>query len=463
MFTGNCSSCPCYSHCRCTYAPPFQDGDSEVALNLPGKVMHMRALCSGLASIRPSLLYVKNALEDHHDMDWTIFQDTVARELTMASMFLGGILDGCVIAEMQQSRDKGGPAAPKRSVSFQGTMFQDATLRNIQAGVNGLRSFYFEEQSVQASLWTVIIFWKHYFPYQPLPTEFSRGRLHTLLDFQLVLDSDHAALDPSIPESKDSLNSKPLSGPVVHDLLIPAFNAACGITARLDGDSEVALNLPGKVMHMRALCSGLASIRPSLLYVKNALEDHHDMDWTIFQDTVARELTMASMFLGGILDGCVIAEMQQSRDKGGPAAPKRSVSFQGTMFQDATLRNIQAGVNGLRSFYFEEQSVQASLWTVIIFWKHYFPYQPLPTEFSRGRLHTLLDFQLVLDSDHAALDPGIPESKDSLNSKPLSGPVVHDLLIPAFNAACGITARLVEIYAVSGNHTVDQIILGHSV
>eukprot|EP00798_Chlamydomonas_sp_ICE-L_P025082 gene25082-biopygen19531 len=101
-----------------------QDGDSEVALTLPGKVMHVRALCSGLASIRPSLLYVKHALEDHHhDMDWTIFQDTVARELTMASMFLGGILDGCVIAEMQQSRDKGGPATPKRSVSFQGTMF----------------------------------------------------------------------------------------------------------------------------------------------------------------------------------------------------------------------------------------------------------------------------------------------------------------------------------------------------
>eukprot|EP00798_Chlamydomonas_sp_ICE-L_P013077 gene13077-biopygen2949 len=221
-----------------------------------------------------------------------------------------------------------------------------------------------------------------------------------------------------------------------------------------DGDSEVALTLPGKVMHVRALCSGLASIRPSLLYVKHALEDHHhDMDWTIFQDTVARELTMASMFLGGILDGCVIAEMQQSIDKGGPAAPKRSVSFQGTMFQDATLRNIQEGVNGLRSFYFEEQSVQASLWTVINSWKHYFPYQPLPTEFSRGRL----DFQLVLDSNHAALDTGIPESKDSLNSKPLSGPVVHDLLIPAFNAACGITARLVEIYAVSGNHTIDQI------
>eukprot|EP00798_Chlamydomonas_sp_ICE-L_P004739 gene4739-biopygen15023 len=221
-----------------------------------------------------------------------------------------------------------------------------------------------------------------------------------------------------------------------------------------DGDSEVALPLPGKVMHVRALCSGLASICPSLLYVKHALEDHHhDMDWKIFQDTVARELTMASMFLGSILDGCVIAEMQQSIDKGGPAAPKRSVSFQGTMFQDATLRNIQEGVNGLRSFYFEEQSVQASLWTVINCWKHYFPYQPLPTEFLRGRL----DFQLVLDSNHAALDTGIPESKDSLNSKPLSGPVVHDLLIPAFNAACGITARLVEIYAVSGNHTIDQI------
>eukprot|EP00798_Chlamydomonas_sp_ICE-L_P027577 gene27577-biopygen5012 len=216
------------------------------------------------------------------------------------------------------------------------------------------------------------------------------------------------------------------------------------------GASELALNLPGKVMHMRALCSGLASIRESLLYVKNALEDH-DMDWTIVQDTVARELTMASMFLGGVLDGCVIAVLP-SRDNGFPPAPTRFVSFQGTTFKDAKLRDIQAEVNGLRSFAFEEQSVQASLWTVINFWKHYFPYQLLPTEFSRGRLHTLRDFQLVLGGD-----PGIPESKDSLNSKPLSGPVVHDLLIPAFNAACGITARLVEIYAVSGNHSVAPI------
>lgn len=237
MFHTSCPDSPCYSRfmvtkpCMCMFAPPFQVGASEVALNLPGKAMHMRALCGGLASIRASLLYVKNALEDH-DMDWTIVQDTVARELTMSSMFLGGVLDGCVIAELP-SRPNGFPAAPTRFVSFQRTMFQDAMLRDIQADVNSLRSFDFEEQTEQASLWTVINFWKHYLPYQPLPTEFSRGRLHALRDFQLVLGGDPAAPDPTPPESNNRRESKPLSGPVVHDLLIPAFNAACRITARL--------------------------------------------------------------------------------------------------------------------------------------------------------------------------------------------------------------------------------------
>jgi hypothetical protein len=195
----------------------------------------------------------------------------------------------------------------------------------------------------------------------------------------------------------------------------------------------LALKLPGKAMHVRALCSGLSSVRSSLLYVKNRLEG--DTPWQLVQDTVARELTMSSMFLSGILDGCVIAEL----DPGRP--PTRHMSFAATPFQDGDLRAIQEEVAGLRSVEEADQEAQADFWTVVNFWKHYLPYQPLPITFTCGRLHALRDFQLVLTGD----------------GESLSGPVVHDLLIPVFNAACRITDRLSVIYGVDGGHSVPPI------
>jgi hypothetical protein len=191
--------------------------------------------------------------------------------------------------------------------------------------------------------------------------------------------------------------------------------------------------LPGKAMHIRALCSGLKSVRSSLLYVKNQLEWNEQ--WDVVQDTVARELTTASMYLGGILDGCVIVDLPIHRP------PTKTMSFSRTPFESANLRAIQDEVNSLRSMAVAEQDIQASLWTVINFWKHYLPYQPLPIKFVRDRMQPLRDFQLVLSGDGNAL----------------SGPIVHDLLIPAFNAACRITAKLLTLHEVSGEHNVPTI------
>eukprot|EP00798_Chlamydomonas_sp_ICE-L_P028523 gene28523-biopygen32448 len=214
-----------------------------------------------------------------------------------------------------------------------------------------------------------------------------------------------------------------------------------------NASAAVALHLPGKAMHVRALCGGLKSIRSSLLYIKSMLEDE-DIRWELVQDTVARELTMSTMLLGGLLDGCVIAELP-SRPNDFPAVPTSSMSFQTTMFQDDLLRNIQADVLSLRFFNQQSavecidavQEVQASLWTVINFWKHFLPYQPRALYIERGRRHARRDFQLVLCA----------------NKMLLSGPVVHDLLIPAYNAACRITHRLLEMYKVDGDHSVPLI------
>ena len=197
---------------------------------------------------------------------------------------------------------------------------------------------------------------------------------------------------------------------------------------------ELALKLPGKAMHVRALCGELNSVRSSLMYVKNILEDWH-MPWNLVQSTIARELTMSSMFLEGILDGCVIAELPPNR------APNKTMSFFDTLFQDVDLHAIQVHVAALRSSDRDGQEVQASLSTVINFWKHFIPYQPQPTEFTRGKMQPFRDFQLVLSGDGEAL----------------SGPIMHDLLIPAFNAACRITSRLLLLYAVDGADNVLPI------
>jgi hypothetical protein len=172
------------------------------------------------------------------------------------------------------------------------------------------------------------------------------------------------------------------------------------------------------------------------MYVKNMLDDIGTSSrWGYVQDTVASELTTASMFLGGILDGCVIAQLPPGQ------APNRSMSFFGTHFRDTELHDIQEKVIKLRSSNQEDQTVYMNLSTLINFWKHYLPYQPLPTKFTRDRKHPMCDFQLVLSGD----------------GELLSGPVLHDLLIPAFNAACSITKRMLIIYDVDGDHIVEPI------
>lgn len=146
-----------------TYAFPPQATPSELALKLPGRAMHIRALCGGLKSVRSSLMYVKNMLDDiGTSSHWGYVQDTVASELTTASMFLGGILDGCVIAELPPGQ------APNRTMSFFGTHFRDTELHDIQEKVIELRSSNLEDQTVYMNLSTLINFWKHYLPYQPL-------------------------------------------------------------------------------------------------------------------------------------------------------------------------------------------------------------------------------------------------------------------------------------------------------
>jgi hypothetical protein len=198
--------------------------------------------------------------------------------------------------------------------------------------------------------------------------------------------------------------------------------------------SELAMCLPSKALHIRSLCNGLNSVRSSLLYVKNVLEDE-DIPWHQVQDTVAIQLATSAMLLGGILDGCVIAELPPQMLSEKKPKQLHGMKFSGTPFSDIALAGIQASVNGLRSVDVPSQPVGPGLWTVVNFWKHYLPYQLPATRFTAPPLR---DIKVEFQTDEVRYS---------------SGPIVHDLLIPAFNSACDITGRLLDIYDTTGNGT----------
>lgn len=78
-----------------------------------------------------------------------------------------------------------------------------------------------------------------------------------------------------------------------------------------------------------------------------------------------------------------------------------------------------------------DQPVHADVWSLVNFWKHYFPYQPRPSVFERS---------------------GCRDFKVALGDGLFSGPILSDLIVPAFNAVCGImrhiSARLHEPFAL---------------
>ena len=192
------------THNQTSDDPPPQAKPSDLALKIPSPRLHFRSLANALGHIRSNLAFVMHALQRWEDHEWPTVEDTVARELSSATMFLGGVLDGMVILEAGLSG-----AQPAASMSFERTTFGDARLRTAQDAAKALKSSGQDGQPMYADFWTLANFWKHYFPYQPRPSVFER--------FGGVKDISVALGDGSN------------SGPVMRDLLVPTFNHACSM------------------------------------------------------------------------------------------------------------------------------------------------------------------------------------------------------------------------------------------
>lgn len=192
---------------------------------------------------------------------------------------------------------------------------------------------------------------------------------------------------------------------------------------------ELSQHLPSQKLHLKSIATGLQHIRLDIMYAIHALTYYFSNDDRAYNPhTVARVLTSATVQLEGLLDGLIICSLPV----GTPAT--RKMNFRTTQFSDPQLQTIQERVKDLKSFSKTNRSTYADFWTIADFWKHYLPCLPLPKEFEERRL----DFQIELGTG-------------------LSGPILHDLIIPVFNGACDIVEFMSNRLFVEDIETIERI------
>lgn len=172
---------------------------------------------------------------------------------------------------------------------------------------------------------------------------------------------------------------------------------------------DLAKALPGKKLHLKTIAAGLRDIKEDVYYSMHALQYFFSGDkHCYYQETVSKKLTSSTVLLEGLLDALVICALPDDTQ------PSHRMNFRvNDAFDNPRLRSIQDRLKNLKSFSETNNSSYADLWTIADFWKHYLPCLPLPKEFPNRQI----DFQIEL---------GLGKS----------GPILHDLIIPAFNNAC---------------------------
>jgi len=183
----------------------------QLSHHVPSRILHIRALCSGLFHVKRNLIYVLDALLRFDDIEWALYEDKVAHELTSGTILLAGILDGLIMCYLFNS-----PTLIQRSTSFCTTDFQRPDLRKIQQRIQDLKSF--SNSARHANFWTISDFWKHYYPYLPRPSIFA---LQGVRDFAINIGDGN------------------LTGPILFDLIVPVYNGACDIALAIAAEEEL--------------------------------------------------------------------------------------------------------------------------------------------------------------------------------------------------------------------------------
>ena len=124
----------------------------ELATCLPGRVMHLRSLAQGLRFARNQIMHVIHALAIFDDSEPSYDCDTVSVDLTSATMFLRGVLDGLIFCELPPD------IMPVLSMNFQTQAFYARDLQAIQDRIREYKSFDPQNKETYANFWTIANF-----------------------------------------------------------------------------------------------------------------------------------------------------------------------------------------------------------------------------------------------------------------------------------------------------------------
>ena len=169
----------------------------ELAAGIPTEQLHFKALVNSLIAARTGLVWVIHQLQMSSDPDFalTFNINQFAKDMTTSTILLEGLLDGLMILEQ---------STPSQSINFRNHKFPDGEMQLIQLRMLGLQSSS-TTSAYYANFWTVANFWKHYFPFQSLPTQKNTWRVCDII--------------VKFPDTTES-------GPIIFDLIVPNFTCA---------------------------------------------------------------------------------------------------------------------------------------------------------------------------------------------------------------------------------------------
>ena len=179
----------------------------------------------------------------------------------------------------------------------------------------------------------------------------------------------------------------------------------------------------GKEKHIEAIARGLSFARDPLRYATRELWTAGNSEIKEQQhQAIHKQFMCGIFFLMSALDAMVVVDASSADDI------SEAMNFFSTQLQDPAQFQIQEDIRALESFQLESNTQSADLRTVNNFYKHYMPVERWSKTFTvknvNGANINIQDIVITFGEE--------------------SGPILYDLVVPAFNKACDLLKLMGE-------------------
>jgi hypothetical protein len=209
----------------------------------------------------------------------------------------------------------------------------------------------------------------------------------------------------------------------------------------------LAERIPGETLHVRSMDAALRRGKTMIGSVLVSLQDSAELSIDM-QESFGYHLSAGCIMIAGALDGMAILDARTRN-----FSNLSKITFTKSIFLSETVTEKQKLIKSLRSppqpptesaHLYASQDMYVDFFSVMNFWKHFMPLPPAPTFFARERV---FDFQLEFGGAGITIDSNNrvrTNSEGTPTACERSGPIIRDLLIPTYDAACDILHALAK-------------------